>query len=68
MIDARQKIVGVIQLQLLLQCSPYQAVTVKIYCLKQQFSPPATTEGLLKINIVSLKNAQVAIRSDQRNE
>ena len=25
------------------QCSPYQAVTGKIYCLKQQFLPPATS-------------------------
>ena len=25
------------------QCSPYQAVTGKIYCLKQNFLPPTTT-------------------------
>jgi len=28
---------------ILMQCSPYQAVTGKIYCLKQQFLPPATS-------------------------
>ena len=38
-----------------MQCSPYQAVTGKIYRLKQHLSPPATAEGLLKIHIVSLK-------------
>ena len=25
------------------QCSPYQAVTGKIYCLKEHFLPPATS-------------------------
>ena len=38
-----------------MQCSPYQAVTGKIYHLKQHLSPPATAEGLLKMHIVSLK-------------
>ena len=61
MIDARQKI-GFINNSFF-----YQAVTIKIYRLKQQFLPPAAAEGLIKINIVSLKNVQVAIRSDQRN-
>ena len=35
-----------------IQCSPYQAVTGKIYRLKQHLLPPATAEGLLKIHIL----------------
>ena len=31
------------------QCSPYQAVTGKIYHLKQHFLLPATTSGFTKI-------------------
>ena len=33
-----------------LQCSPYQAVTSKIYCLKQNFLLPTTTRRFTKIN------------------
>ena len=32
-----------------LQCSPYQAVTGKIYRLKQHFLPPATSWSVTKI-------------------
>ena len=31
------------------QCSSYQVVTSKIYCLKQNFLPPATTWSFTKI-------------------
>ena len=38
----------------MMQCSPYQAVTGKIYCLKQHFLLPATAQRF----------TQVVIRSD----
>ena len=37
-----------------MQCSPYQAVTGKIYRLKQQFLPPATALRLTKIKLAQL--------------
>ena len=51
------------------QCSPYQAVTSKIYRLKQHFSYRLQPlEDLLKLNIeLVFKNTQVVIRSDQGN-
>ena len=53
----------------LAQCSPYQTVTGKIYCLKQQYSYSLQPlKGLLKLNIIFLKNSQVVIWSGQGNE
>ena len=49
------------------QCSPYQAVTGKIYRLKQHFLPP-TTAFLPKLNNFFKKNMQVVIRSDPHNK
>ena len=43
-------------LQIMKQCSPYQAVTGKIYRLKQHFLPPATAWRFTKIKEVVLKN------------
>ena len=50
------------------QCSPYQAVTGKIYRLKQHFLPPSTAWRFNKIKLVVLKNTQIVIRFDQGNE
>ena len=50
------------------QCSPYQVVTSKIYCLKQNFLPPASTWSFTKIKWVVLKNMEVVIQSDEGNE
>ena len=36
--------------QNMLQCSPYQTVTGKIYCLKQRFFPSATAQVFLRWN------------------
>ena len=54
--------------KVLFQCSPYQAVTVKIFCLKQHFVRPATAWRFTKIKKVALKNTQVVIWSNQGNE
>ena len=55
--------------KVLFQCSPYQVVTVKIFCLKQHFLWPATTAWrFTKIKQVALKNTQVVIWSNQGNE
>ena len=45
------------------QCSPYQAVTGKIYHLKQHFLPRAVAWRFTKIKEVLLKNTQVLIWS-----
>jgi len=39
-----------------MQCFPYEAVTGKIYHLKQQFLPPATSLRFTKTIKVVLKN------------
>ena len=46
------------------QCSPYQAVTGKIYHLKQHFLPRAVAWRFTKIKEVLLKNTQVVIWSN----
>ena len=48
------------------QCSPYQAVTGKFYCLSWHFLPPATAWKFTKIKFVVLKSTQVVI-SDPMN-
>ena len=50
------------------QCSPYQAVTGKIYHLKQHILPPATALRFTKIKYVLLKNTQLLIQSDSHKE
>ena len=42
-------VVDVSQIDEQVQCSPYQAVTGKIYRLKQHFLPPATSWSVTKI-------------------
>ena len=44
-----------------MQCSPYQAITGKIYRLKQHFLPPAMALRFTKIKEVLLKNTLVVI-------
>ena len=46
-----------------IQCSPFQAVTCKIYNLKQHVLLPATVWRFTKTRKVLLKNTQVVIQS-----
>ena len=46
------------------QSSPYQAVTSKIYRLKQHFLLPATSWSVTKIKYIVSKNTQVEIQAD----
>ena len=57
-------VVDVSQIDEQVQCSPYQAVTGKIYRLKQHFLPPATSWSLTKIKEIVSKNMQVVIQAD----
>ena len=49
------------------QCSPYQAVTNKIYLLKQHFLLAATAWSVIKI-IGCFKNTQVVIQADSHKK